>query len=820
MALNNKPHIKLNTSKQTENTVGLKFNYGAPDDEEDEDDEKERIKNYRQMATSFRGYLTRLSSDYSKRVAERNLSLEIPEHIDYIKILFQNQFSIKDSKANYYQSWYNEFGLLGVNFSKFNHEVLFAIIDRDKFQLLINSINNFIAKEIDNKDVKYSAKVKYIKEFKLLTTADIIQFRDAALLLNCKLIDFPFESKEAKNIYASLTKYLSERGIEYRLITETSNLEVYKASEAQAQEIAENFDIVYSVTSALATVISPSEFNLEQRDYGFTVANGEEDLPIIGILDTGISNKTPLDPILIKDESFNLTSSSVFEDTANGGYGHGTAIAALAALGRDPYLYGNFRGNYEVDAKLLSMKILDNDSGFISELDVLQLLRNSKAKYPKIKIFVLTICYSTHKRTNEDFSTYAYELDRFAHENDCLIFICTANNSNAALHNSAYDLNYFFSEATNLCCPADSLNNVIVGAAAHSIIDGAFSGISLGKEYPAIYSRKSHVDLSPLFPKIKRNKNYFRPDVIECGGDYEQSGNFIGSGLKASINVLSSNPTVGFYKHTGTSFAAPLTANIAAKIQRFYPELRAQTIKALIVNAASLNNIRFEKPLSSLLNKTAGHGFVDPDNSVLSNDNKITFVIEDAIKPEDVKIVPLNFPQYLSKEDLGKRKGLLKVTATLCFSFDPVLNNQLAYCPIHMAYSFFRNHPGEDILKKEDDVKSKLRSTLTWSQNGRYKAKPIPCFNTQKLNFRISVDDLISEESTLKLAVNCRINPQLLPGLENKYKKEHPFSLVITISEDLPTARQTGRLYAEMTAINHVENIASIDLENNLDAVV
>ncbi len=47
-----------------------------------------------------------------------------------------------------------------------------------------------------------------------------------------------------------------------------------------------------------------------------------------------ISNATPLAPIIIQDETFNLTTSSPLEDNANEGSGHGTGIAALAALGR------------------------------------------------------------------------------------------------------------------------------------------------------------------------------------------------------------------------------------------------------------------------------------------------------------------------------------------------------------------------------------------------------------------------------------------------------------------------------------------------------
>lgn len=808
---NLRPHIKLNTREQKEDSVKVKFNYGFGAENNDKD---KKEKKYERMIDSFRNSLTQYQRNRQIRVEERNEAIQVPVHIDYIQILFQDQFSIKDGDKNFYQNWYNDFGLLGVNFSKFNHEVLFAVIEREKFEGFLSSIQNFILKESnENSTVEYSGKVKYVKNFKLLTTSDIIKGRNDTSLMNFRLVDFPLDKGSATEIYKSLDTYLSEKGIEHKLSLESNNLEVFNISLVQIEEIAKNFDIVLSVTSSLSTVIRPSEFNIVERSYGFEITGVDENLPIIGILDTGISTETPLEPIVIKDESFNLTDSSPFVDSANAGRGHGTSVAALASMGRKPYMV-DYRGEISVDAKLLSMKILDNNSGFLSQADVLDLLKKAKDKYPEIKLFVLTTTFSEHKKLNEDYSTYAYELDKFTHEQDCLIFICTANN-NEASNCDGYNLNYFLEELTNLCTPAESMNNVIVGAAADNLHGELLQGISYGKEFPTLYTRKGHIDLTDLFPKKKQNKNLFRPDIIECGGDYEQSGLFIGTGEDASMELLSANPAFGFYKEVGTSFSTPLVANLAAQIQKEYPSLKAQTIKALIINGASLEAIRFGKPFEKLLNKTAGNGIVNPVRSRTSDDNTITFIIEDKIQPEEMKVIPLRFPEYLTTEDLKKSRGLLQITATLCFSFEPVLNNQLGYCPIHMAFAIFRNHSGEDINEKEDLIKSKLR--LSWSQNGRYKTKPIPSSNTQKVHFTIGVNELREEDSTFKLAINCLINPQLLPGVEAKYIISHPFSLVITIKEDLPDAKLTGKLYSEMIAINIVENIAHVEGEADID---
>jgi hypothetical protein len=809
-----KPHIKLNSAKQKDPTITMSFNYGFA---KEEANSKKEEPNYLPLIESFRGSLRRFHIDLKTRKEERTDTLTIPAHIDYIKVHFQDQFKIDE----FYQSWFNEFGLLGVNFSQFNREVLFAVVDQSKFESFLLDIEYFILKESGiDKNAQYRGKIKFIRDFKLLTTQDIITNEEYDSLINFRLIELPTGSKEATDIYQRLREYLLESTYEFRLNEETNILELYGASQAIIEEIVKNFDIVLSVTSALSTVVHPSEFNTVERDYGFEINNADADLPIIGIIDTGISNITPLASILINDDTFNLTGTSVFIDNANGGFGHGTSVAALSALGIEPYSV-NYTGGISADAKLLSIKILDADSGDLSTSKVLNLLRRAKNKYPSIRLFVLTTCYKKNKSSNESFSAYAYELDKFAHDNDCLIFICTANN-NSASNQLGYDLNYFKEEETNLCSPADSMNNVVVGAAADNLMNGIFMGISSGREFPALFTRKSHIDLEQYKKPNKRftknNPHLFRPDVINSGGDYEQSKLFIGIGSKASIELLSANPAFGFYKDAGTSFSTPLVANIAAQIQKTYPTLRAQTIKALIVNSASLDSIPFDKSIIKLQNKTAGHGIVDPFKSTTSTENSITFVIEDEIRPDEMKVIPLNFPAYLTQDDLGKTRGILSLTATLCFSFDPILNNQLAYCPIQLAFAIFRNQTGNDILKTGNEEKGGINSLLkkSWSQDNRWKLSA-PASNTQKIQFPISVKDLEDEGSTFKLAIHCRINPQLLSA--DKYKKTHHFSTVITIEEKLPESKLTKKLYAEMIAINEIENIIHLegDVEGDIE---
>jgi hypothetical protein len=794
----NRPHVKLNIKAQQEKPEVLRFNYGPINSPEDEE------KNYTPMVESFSFSLRRLRTDRQARVADRNPDLNVPLHIEYIQIDFHGSFDLQ----TFNQIYYNEFGLEAVSLSEFNRRVLFSVVDQDKFNSFLIDIRNFILKESGaSETAEYRGRVKYIREFKLLTTANVINFEEHCELMNFQLTELAAGSVEWHEIYNSLHNYLRERGIEHRLIEEANTLEVFSASTDIIEEVVNNFDIIQSVTSSLSTVVRPSELNVVERGYGFEIGNTGDELPIIGILDTGISERTPLGALILPDDSFNLTTSSPLVDLADGGAGHGTAVAALAALGERPYAVG-YSGTIRSDAKLLSMKILDGSTGYVSIYEVLKLLERAKAKYPAIKLFVLTICFKAHKHVNEAISPYAYLLDKFAHEKDCLLFICTTNNDDAD-NQVKYSLEYFQEEVTNLCAPAESMNNITVGASADNLRNLDFKGIAYGSEWPTLYSRKGHIDLlrykKPNKKFTKGNAHLFKPDVITSGGDYEQGRGIIGTGDHATMEVLSADPSSSFWKGVGTSFSTPLVANIAAQVQKLYPDLRSQSIKAIVLNAASSDLIRFQEPHNQIQKQVVGHGLTNTARSVFSSDNAVNFIVEDEIEDKQMKIYPLNFPKYLTQDDLGKRNRILRVTATLCFSFEPELNNQMAYCPLHMAFSIFKNHSGADILKSatgSDGVDSILK--LRWSQNNRFKLGSPPC-NSQKISFVVNVRDLIDEASTFKLAVHCKLSAQLIAT--DKYRIPHPFSIALAVEETLKKGNETNKLYSEMVAINEVESI-------------
>ncbi len=206
-------------------------------------------------------------------------------------------------------------------------------------------------------------------------------------------------------------------------------------------------------------------------------------------------------------------------------------------------------------------------------------------------------------------------------------------------------------------------------------------------------------------------------------------------------------------------------------------------------------------------------------------------MLESDIEPDNIRSYQFKVPEYLM--GTNHKKGVLHVEATLCFRFEPIEHNQLAYCPIHIAFGVFRNLVLEDnyeekyVNKNKEEAKrtkgkglnlnsaDEIAFAESWSQDYYYKPKLLS--NAQKMIFNISKKALNEEKCIFKIAVNSRVHKLLQPYEAARYKKPNPFSLVITISEIPFGGNNTWQLYEQLTALNELEPILSADAFAELD---
>lgn len=814
------PKSHLFFRNQPNGSAVLKFKSRKIGKKKIEEGEEPKVYDWKPQQGVFRNCKAQLLVDRTQRISNRNLALNIPAFIEYISIRFWDSFDTREFERKYRA----DFGLAPVNYKEFNTVVLFSIVNKDKFEIFLSQIEIYINSDDPKNDPELNPNIRFIKEFHFLTTERLIQFEEYNNYLRFNLIeDIPDIITGVNSIISSLESFLDANSIQYLYKADQKLFEIIGISSSNLETVLNNYDVFQSVNSPKSGRVSPSVFNLPSRSYGFTVSNSNDDLPIIGILDSGINDNTPLNPLIVNnDESYDLTNTSVRIDNAD----HGTGTAGFAALG-NRLILNEFPASVDADAKLLSIKIGDSKyNNTIVESDVIKLIKKAYSELG-VKIFVLNISYENPKEVNSSISAYAYNLDLLSYELDILIFISVGNFGSEALKPSGVVVDYpiqFVSDLTTINEPSDSYNNISVGAITSNY--ERFDNInnhSKGEEFPASYSRRFYHDHSHSFflTKTKKlnyqrvNKHLSKPDLNYYGGNIDNNLMNEFAGIIAMTNA----PSDAFVRSHGTSHSAPLLANLAARIIKKYPNISMQSVKSLLLNISIMPNmelvIKGVLPFKSYF--LQGKGYPAEQIALFSSDKIVTLILEDSILPSEIKSFSINFPEVLASSH--KINGLLKISATLCFKFYPAYSNHLAYCPLDISFGIFRNLE-LDTFDANGDATGLNKNSVenigfreSWSQDYFFKNKLLS--NSQKIEFNVMKKDLIDESNTFKLAIRSQLHKLLPSYLINQYKNAHEFSLVITIED------KSGldiSLYDELIAINELTAIAEteavIELEN------
>jgi hypothetical protein len=437
-------------------------------------------------------------------------------------------------------------------------------------------------------------------------------------------------------------------------------------------------------------------------------------------------------------------------------------------------------------------------------------------------------------------SDYAYQLDKLAFDYDILICISTANQGQELNWDTLYQEYpiHFKKSCSNLKSPAESMNNITIGSIGDNFEKQEYTETEYPfsrEREPAPYTRKHHLIQAVM---KKRNANLIKPDAVFSGGnfsmikwDFDNSWIIEPSGVNA-MKVLSANKNDILIEQTGTSLSAPLVANLAAKILKKYPKLKAQTIKALLINSTDKisKTDTFSDFKDSEFKTLVGHGIPNEEKCLNSNENSATLIIEEKISVDECKSFKLYIPKYLN--DAQKQGGLLRFEITVCYSFKPINNNHIAYCPININCGVFKNVPLEyyEEEKIKGGRKRKVYKGITgakkeyyafnggWSQyqDGMDKSKMLS--NVQNLKFYAKRTDIINEENCFKIAIGSHFHTLLPEFVTDILPQEYDVSIVIRITDGQNKSDLKGKLYDEIKLINELDVVASSSLEGDLEA--
>ena len=880
---NDKPHLFLNNPRGEKNYFNAARSFKPvpilPKDP----------SAYRTQKNKLSGSLSNFRNKQNDRIEQR--TLVIPAHLEYIRVDFLSIFNNNDQKFKT-KSHFKNWGLSPVLYTNFNQSVLFAIVHPEKFKGFIAILEAFIrSNDVTAPQGKPYAIATLIFDFEFLSTERILTPFTNDILLS--LVNKSSEiNEEFDLIYNHLSTYLTSlqesETIKSFHTDEHSTIEINDIPVEVVRSLAANYDIIYKVQSLRVPTIRPNEFNQPGLTWNMDIQPPVNDV-IIGVLDNGVKPIRPLEKIVLPS-TLDITNSDN-PDATIATRPHGTVVASLAAVGKD--LFDTSVTEFIADAYILPIKILNFDEGCFNIYEIEHVI--IEAIENGVKIFNLSVCGQS-KLYNSPVSEYAYLLDRLAYNYDILIFIATGNlgeedaramqeeDGENPLHqypNHFYNPNsssdYHNCESINVCIPSESFNNMTVGAIAENYRQETNSDLTPFKELPAFYTRKHYIDRlkkinSTEFQDSQKNRNINKPDIVMPGGD--RLNNL--AGMQVLGFGLNGND---FYNlDSGTSLATPLAANLAAKILGKYPDLRMQSVKALILNSSErLLNSDFLKELEvkikgeesqkqfaksltdlnvkekkfinskfsseSLYKNLVGCGTPIIEKALYSGDKNVTLMIQDSIRTKTHKVININIPEYLLEYSKSK---ILHLKATLCYKFYPVWGNQLAYNPLHISFNFFRslikNDPvkNSEIISNRDDpyynqfyipgmtdekkakerklalgIKTELKS---WSEDF-FPVSNKPFSNVQQLSLNIDKNEISKVGNQISLVIRCTNKPIL----ENDFTGVllnglHEFSIALTISEKPNAELVDFSLYDELIACNDLEAVGTLSTEGDLEA--
>lgn len=396
-----------------------------------------------------------------------------------------------------------------------------------------------------------------------------------------------------------------------------------------AKETAEFFDGM--------TAVEQQEWSDEllQR-----IQMSEGDVPRICFLDTGINRGHPLlAPLMDTADLHTVEPAWGVDDTAN----HGTGLAGLAG-------YGDLKdalastGPIEIAHRIESVKLVRQDGGNNGDtrhhayLFIEGVAQPEVAAPDRARVFTSAVSASDYRDRGRP-SSWSSAVDKLAADTDGAgqhprLFVLSAGN----IRDPNVWAEYPASLSTNLVHdPGQAWNAITVGAFAHTTNTEGHASLKAiaaeGGPSPFTTTSRTWDGAWPL-----------KPEVMFEGGNVAKDR--FGAVGMASLNLLTTHnePVDRLFTTTNaTSAASALCARMVAQIMAAYPDLRPETVRALIAHSAEWTEAMraMYLPAGHVPSKNdyvhlirhCGWGVPDLERALWSAGNSLTLVVEDVVHP-------------------------------------------------------------------------------------------------------------------------------------------------------------------------------------------
>jgi hypothetical protein len=431
---------------------------------------------------------------------------------------------------------------------------------------------------------------------------------------------------------------------------------------------------------------------VEEQDAWMNSLLAQAQWPVVGdpsphvcLLDTGVNRGHPmLSPVLDATDQHTIQPAWGVDDTAN----HGTGLAGLAAYGDLIEVLGQ-AAPVLVSHRLESVKLITTEGGNAGDAKLHAYLFGEAVSRPEIahperrRVFTTAVSASDYRDRGRP-SSWSAMLDSLAADVNGegmspRLFVVAAGNTK----DQGAWMGYPDSLSTNLVHdPGQAWNALTVGACTRKIDTEIATLTAIAEE-------------GGLSPYTTTSRTWdggwpLKPDVVLEGGNVGKDE--MGAVTVPALQLLTTHNVPGdrlFTTTNATSAASALCARMAAQIMAAYPQLRPETVRALIVHSADWTPAMRQMflPAAGTPSKSdyvdmirhCGWGAPDLDRALWSAGNSLTLVVEDVLHPyekkagsgvvsRDMKLHELPWP----KEELEALQQVpVRMRVTLSYFVEP-----------------------------------------------------------------------------------------------------------------------------------------------------
>lgn len=438
----------------------------------------------------------------------------------------------------------------------------------------------------------------------------------------------------------------------------TANLETVKQCRA------------WNELSSLVSEDTPAEQVNWTQDLLSRLKVPQETAPAVCILDTGCNRHPILEPLMEEKTILGV------RDEKNGSdiNGHGTAMAGIAAYGSLNHVMMNAGGAIEPHAvescRIYGEANSDRLHGEVTQ-QAISLIEIANPTKPRVFCLAITTPESGEKGNPSSWSAALDAAASMPEEDDSggRLLIAAAGNRRD-FQNDGKD-----QEEASVQNPAQAWNVLSIGGVTH------LTKCSASDLPPnaSLYAQDGGLSPSSTNSTTWKGSSPLKPDFLCEGGNMLMVGSLTDRPHDLQLLAPYKNPFERqFEPFDGTSLASALATHMAAAVMRAYPELRPETVRALLVHSAEwtdeMKRLYLPKPTTAsykTLARMCGHGEANLQRALSCMRNSLTLVHEGELVPYQRKDGSVSYGEMVYHElpwpkvalaELGDASVELKVT--------------------------------------------------------------------------------------------------------------------------------------------------------------